>query len=421
MSTTPLDHTAFEHLGAAYFSEESVTFGTTGTERRAAPVTDTIAVEIGQASVDAMTLSPIPFDARTPMQGDKTGTVAFSYYLQPPATLLDETGTLPTDITMPGRIPLRVVFGGESIPEVGTQAATPTSATAVTVDSSDGANFPAGQIVATYINSTVGLEVAQVRSRATDDLTFYPAFTATPPSNADIVQMVCFYPTRTNSRSMSFAAGGRNADRQYRLNGCTGSCSLKFERNALAVAEFSLTAATHTGPEALSLSVARSEDPAGQPLAVRNAICWLQACATTTRVDTAVEAVEIALNFGNIHLTSLTGTLEGKRAAHRGEGLNATFAKITLTMPDNADVFTWYAAQTELNFTFIVRAGSAAARRHVVVMAPQCVIESIPERMKGEGNLTKVKVVLRAKVSEQCTGTLDNEELAQAPFVLALG
>jgi hypothetical protein len=420
MSTTPLDHTALEHLGAVYFSEESA-FGTAGTERRAAPVTDTVALSIGQASVDAMTLSPIPFDARTPMQGNKTGTVAFSYYLQPSATLLDELGTLPTDATMPGRIPLRVVFGGESIPDVGTQAATPTSATAITVDAADGANFPAGQVVAVYTNSTVGLEVAQVRSRSTDDLTLYPALTATPANNADVVQMVCYYPTRTNARTLSFAGSGRNTSRQYRLSGCTGTATIKFEANTLAVAEFNLTAATHTGPSALSLSVARSEDPAGAPLAARNSLCWLQPVATTTRVDTAVDAVEIALNFGNIHLTSLTGTLEGKRAAHRGEGLNESFAKITLTMPDNTDVFTWYDAQTELNFTFIVRAGAVATRRHVVVMAPQCVIESIPERIKGEGNLTKLKVVLRAKVSEQCSGSLDNEELAQAPFVLALG
>jgi hypothetical protein len=420
MSTTPLDHVAFEHLGAVYFSEETVTFGTAGTERRAAPETGTVSVKATQVSVDAMTLSPIPFDARTPMQGDKGGEVAFSYYLQPSATLLDELGTLPTDATMPGRIPLRVLFGGESIPDVGTQAATPTSSTAFTVDSGDGANFPAGQVCAVY-NSTNGLEVAQVRSRSGDDLTVYPALTGTPGNNADVVNFVCFYPTRTNSRSMSVAGTGRNTDRQYRFNGCTGSCALKFERNGLAVAEFSLQAATYTGPAALSLAVTRSEDPAGSPLAVRNAICWLQAVGTTTRVDTAVEKVDIALNFGNIHLTSLTGTLEGKRATARGDGLNNAFAKITLEMPDNEAVFTWYADQSELNFTFIVRAGSGAARRHVVVMAPQCVIESVPEIFKGEGNLRKLRVVLRAKVSEQCAGTLDNEELAQAPFILALG
>ena len=420
MSTTPIDHVAFEHLGAVYFSEES-TFGTTGSNlRRAAPVGDSVETTATQVLVDAMKLSPVPFDAVTPMAGDKGGTVNFRYYLQPSATLLDELGTLPTDATMPGRIPLRVVFGGESIPDVGTQAATPTSATAFTVDSGDGANFPAGQIIA-VANTSNGLEVAQVRSRSTDDLTVYPALSGTPASNADVIQMVCFYPTRTNSRSMSVSASSRNAQRQYTFNGLNGGCVLRFERNSLAVAEFALNAATFTGPSSQSLSVARSEDPAGSPLAVRNAIVLLQAVSTTTRVDTAVDKVDISLNFGNIHLTSLTGTLEGKRAVARGEGLVQSFAKITLEMPDNADVFSWFDSGTELNFTLIIRAGAAASRRHVVVMAPQCVIESIPERFKGEGNLTKLRVVLRAKISEQCTGTLDNEELAQAPLVLALG
>ena len=185
--------------------------------------------------------------------------------------------------------------------------------------------------------------------------------------------------------------------------------------------DLTLNAATFDGPSALGYSVARVEDTMAAPLAVRNSICWLQATSTTTRVNTAVDSLAITLNFGNVHLTSLTGTLEGKRAVHRGEGLTDAFAKIELTMPDNTDVFTWYAAQTELNFTFIVKVDTATGRRFVAVMAPQCVIDAYPEIMKGEGNLTKVKVSLRAKVSEQCSGTITTAELASAPFLLALG
>jgi hypothetical protein len=184
--------------------------------------------------------------------------------------------------------------------------------------------------------------------------------------------------------------------------------------------DVNLTAATFSGPSSLSYAVTRSEDTLAAPLAVRNSICWLQATSTTTRVNTAVDSVSIALNFGNVHLTSLTGTLEGKRAVHRGENLIETFAKIELVLPDNTDVFTWYAAQTELNFTFIVKVDpSAGGRRFVVVSAPQCVIDAYPEVMKGEGQLTKVKVSLRAKISEQCTGTAT--EMSEAPFLLALG
>lgn len=420
MATTPIDHVSFEHLGAVYFSEETVTFGTAGTERRAAPISDTVSVKASQVMVDAKKLSPIPFDAVTPAQGDKNGEVTFGYYLMPPPSLLDENGVLPTDATMPHKIPLRCLFGGESLPEVGTQAATPTSSTAFTVDSGDGANIPAGQIIGVKTNSTVGIEVAQVRSRATDDVTVYPALSATPDANADVINFACFYPTRSNSRSMSVAGTGRETSRQFRFTGCTGGASFKFERDGMAQMEVNLKAATFAGPEALSLAVTRSED-AGVPIAVRNLVVWLQPCATTTRVNTAVESVALELNFGMAHLPALTGALEGKRGVFRSEGLTDAFAKITLEMPDCAEPFAWYEAGTELNFTFIVRAGAAATRRHVVAMAPQAVIESYPERFKGANNLTKVRVVLRAKISEQCSGTLDNEELAQAPFILALG
>ena len=73
MSTTPIDHVAFEHLGAVYFTEESV-FGTTGAQlRRAAPVGDSVETTATQVLVDAMKLSPVPYDAVTPMAGDKGG------------------------------------------------------------------------------------------------------------------------------------------------------------------------------------------------------------------------------------------------------------------------------------------------------------------------------------------------------------
>ena len=67
--------------------------------------------------------------------------------------------------------------------------------------------------------------------------------------------------------------------------------------------------------------------------AVRNAIAWLQPCATTTRVTTPIESVELACNFGMSHLPSLTGTTEGERGVMRSEGLNDAFATITVVVP----------------------------------------------------------------------------------------
>jgi hypothetical protein len=420
MTISPLDHVFFGHIGACYLSEESG-MGTLGTERRAWPVADTAEAVPTQESVDNKSLSSRAHDAETPLQGDKGGTVKLSYYLQPPATV-NATGATPdTSSTNPLRIPLKVLFGGESV-AAGSTVATGTSASAIVVASGHGVRMTAGQLIAVATDSSYGFELAQVRSRATDDLTLYPYLSATPATSQAVTNLNTYYPTSANSLSMSVALSSLNTDRQVCMRGCTGSAALKFERSSLAVIDLTLNAATFDGPSALGYSVARVEDTMAAPLAVRNSICWLQATSTTTRVNTAVDAVNITLNFGNVHLTSLTGTLEGKRAVHRGEGLTDAFAKIELTLPDNTDVFTWYAAQTELNFTFIVKVDPAAGgRRFVAVMAPQCVIESYPEIMKGEGNLTKVKVMLRAKVSEQCSGTITTAELASAPFLLALG
>ena len=394
--------------------------GTLGTERRAWPVADTVEVMPTQESVDVKTLSPRAHDAETPMQGNKGGTLKLSYYLQPPATV-NATGATPdTSSTNPLRIPLKVLFGGESV-AAGSTVATGTSASEITVASGHGARMTAGQIIAVETDGSYGFELAQVRSRATDDLTLYPHLSGTPATSQAVTNLNTYYPTSSNTASMSVALSSLNTDRQVCMRGCTGSAALKFERNALAVMDLSLNAATFDGPSALGYAITRSEDTLAAPLAVRNSICWLQATSTTTRVNTAVDSVAITLNFGNVHLTSLTGTLEGKRAVHRGEGLTESFAKIELVLPDNTDVFTWYAAQTELNFTFIVKVDTASGRRFVAVMAPQCVIDAYPEIQKGEGNLTKVKVSLRAKVSEQCSGTITTAELASAPFLLALG
>jgi hypothetical protein len=114
MTISPLDHVFFGHLGACYFSEESG-MGTLGTERRAWPVADTVEAVPTQESVDNKSLSSRAHDAETPLQGDKGGTVKLSYYLQPPATV-NATGATPdTSSTNPLRIPLKVLFGGESV------------------------------------------------------------------------------------------------------------------------------------------------------------------------------------------------------------------------------------------------------------------------------------------------------------------
>jgi hypothetical protein len=420
MATTPLDHIHHGHLGAVYVSEES-SFCTTGTERRCWPVADSVDVQTTQTSVPVTTLGPIPFDPETPIAGLKGATAKLGYYLQPSATVNTAGATPDTDADAPLRVLLRGVFGGESVTP-GSTVASAASGSSLSVDTGHGARLHAGKLVAVDTDATYGLEVAQVRSRSTDALTLYPALSATPAGSQSVVSINTYYPTRSHSRSLSVAVSGQNTDRQVRVNGCTGSMAIELQRDALAMATFDLVGATWTGPSALSLAVTRVEDTMANPIAVRNAIVLLQPVATTTRVNTAVDSVSLALNFGNVHLTSLTGTTEGKRAVHRGENLIGPFATAELVMPDCADVYTWYEGQSELSLFVIVKVDvSASVRRFVVAHLPQCIITQRPAVSKGEGQLTKLTVSLAAKTSEQCSGTLDTEEMAMAPFLLGLG
>lgn len=418
MTITAIDHVFRGHLGAVTISQES-TFGTTGTERRCWPVADSLEIVTTQESVDVRSISVKPFDAETPAQGNKSATVKFSYYLQPPATVNASAATPDTTATNPLRIPLTTVFGGESV-AAGSTIATGTSASVFDVGGGHGTRFPIGQLFAVNTDSTYGFEVVQSRTRSTDTITVYPYLSATPATSQTISNLNTYYVTNSNSGSMSLAASSLNTARQVLVNGMTGSMQLKFEKNALAVAEFSMTGATWTGPSSQSYAVTRVEDTAAAPLSVRNALCYLQATTTTTRVDTPVDAVTVTLNFGNMHLTSLTGTLEGKRGVHRGENLIDSCCKVELLMPDSTEIMTWYAAQTELSFWFIVKVDPAAGgRRFCVVHCPQMVIEAYPEEVKGEGALSKRKVMLRAKVSEQCTGTAT--EMSESPVLVGLG
>lgn len=420
MSFTALDYVHGRHLGAVYFSQESA-FVTPGAERRACVVADTVDITPTQVVITPVCLSSVPYDTEAVVKGDLGVTVAFSYYLQPATTVLT-TGATPDDTAAaPLRIPLKTVFGGESV-AAGSDVDTAASASSIAVTGGEGSRFPAGQVILVHTSDVIGWEVAQVRSRSTDAITVYPALGGTPAGGRDIVNTYCYYPTRTNSLTMSVALSPRNTDRQWRALGCTGSATFKFERGNLAVADFALTGATFSGPEALSLSIARAADTMAAPVAVRNAVAWLQPCATTTRVTTPIESVEVACSFGMTHLPSLTGTTEGERGVMRSEGLNDAFATITVVVPDNTDVYTWYAAQVNLSFTFFAKVVDASSNLRVVgFMAPQCTIVEYLPPVAGEMNLSKTRVVLRARMSEQCSGTLDNEELAQAPFVLFLG
>ena len=409
-------------LGAVRVSEESA-FCTTGTEIRCYPVVDTLEIVRTQAEIGVTALRPRPWDAQDPVLGDKAATAKATFYLQPPTTRADSSASSSdyADAACPSFVFLRCLIGGLSA-AVGTSvetAVTPSAASGATVEGTQGDRLPAGQLCL-LTDPTAGLVPARILTRSTDAVTWWPSLSGAPADESAIVVLPTFYPTRTNTRSLSLALAPTQASsRQELLNGGTGSLSLSFERDGLATFSVDLAFAEWTGPSSQSYGTTHAADPAAAPLACRTATLYLQAQATTTRTNYIVDAAAVTLNLGNAHVATLTGGTNGKRGVIRKDNLAAPALEMDLTGPDDAQIETWWAARTELSAMLFITADYSGGRRAIVVDVPRCVIVGSPERMPGDGALTKMKFKLVAHLDDTTSG--GGVELAEAPWRLGVG
>lgn len=406
-------------LGSCYVSEES-SFGTAGTERRCYPVADSIEYELTQAELDRKNLRTRPFDALDPVLGFKEATVKLGHYIQPPPTVLVVGATVDSDASCPLAVFARCIFGAQSVFAGSTVLASSGTTSGFSTASGHGSRFPVGQLCL-VTDPTDGLVPARILTRSSDACTFYPNTSGSLADASALVNLWCFYPSRTNTSSLSVAVcAAQSSSHQFRFNGCTGSAEIKVERDGLAQIMFDLKAATWAGPSALSLSVADATDPMAAPLSCRNAVLYLQSQATTTRTNYKVDSFSAKLNFGNKHITTLTGGTEGKRAVVRADGVTDTFAEIDLTFAlDTTPDSTWWASRTELTcMLWIYVDDSNNARRSIVIDVPRAIVVGKPKHAKGADGLVKTTIKLRAKLDDSTAG---GTELAEAPFRLAIG
>jgi hypothetical protein len=406
-------------IGAMYVSDEGVAFGTAGTERRMHPITGTAKMTFTQTEIETPRLRTRTWDVSNTVRGQKSATAQFEHYLQPATTVLVQGATPDTDANAPLRVLLRCLLGGESVAAGSVIASSPSpGAGGATVASSEGDRFPEGQIVLLE-DPTNGLVPARILTRATDALTWWPNLSGAQSADDLIVNSYTWYPTRTNSKSLSLAiANGQDANVQRRAVGGTGTFKLTFPRNDCAKISFELAFASWSGPSALSLAITHSADPMFAPVACRAPVLLLQPIATTTRTNVPIESIEYTLNFGNRHSETLTGGTEGMRGVFRSENVTQAFCEIDLVTPYDSTWETRWSAQTDLSGLFYVPVDTDTGRRVVGVDTPLVVMVNKPEIVDGSDGLAKHKIKLRAKLDTSTTGTLDNEQLAQAPFRL---
>lgn len=405
-------------LGACYVGEES-TFGTAPVGMvRMLPVAGSVESAAMQAGIERSQLSPAAWDVLDTVDGLKEGSVTLAHYLQPAATVLSHSATVPTSADVPLATLMRCLLGGQSVAQ-GTQVATATSESAVTVTTGQGSRCPAGQIILVD-DPADGILPARVLTRSGDDITFWPSLSATGEVGDEIINTYTWFPTAENARSLAVAlAHASGAGLQWQWTGGTGDLELLFERNQLAQLKTQLKFALWQGPAALSYSAARVADPMSAPLAVRNCKLYLQPLATTTRSNYAVDTLKLTIKPGMQHLETLTGGTEGRRGVARVEGLNEAFAEMEFEVPFDTALDTYWAAKTKLCAMFIVQADVAGGgRRHIVVDARRTVIKDKPAIKRGKDNQLKYAVTLRTQLD---TLTSDVAGLGTSPLCVAIG
>ena len=410
------------HIGALYVSEETVTFGTAGTERRIHPLVDTATLMLEQEEVEALRLRVVAHDPTKPVRGYKSATGGFQHYLQPDSTYLVTAATPDGDAASPLSVPMRCILGGESVAAGVTIPSGTYTPMKFDVTATQGARLPAGQICAVDQGAGSGTEdlvVCRVIERATDTIEVWPALALAPDAGGRVINGRTWYATQTNTRSMSLAmAPSQGTALERRAVGGTGNLTLTFERGQMLTAGFELTFADHVGPVDLSLGAAVVADPMASPMTTRGAKMYLQPVGTTTRSCVKVDSFALNITSGMEHIETLTCGTEGRKGVMRSAGLTESFATIELVLDVDTDYDTSaWTSQTDLSMLMFVQLDvSASVRRFVVVDAPRVFIVGKPRIERGANNLAKMTMTLRCLRDNTTTGTGD---LATAPLRIA--
>jgi hypothetical protein len=421
VAANPVD--IVDSLARCFVAVES-SFASGGTDVNAFPVAGSIKPTRTYGVLPVRTLHVRNNDVRDGVKVFKGGNVKFTYLLQPSTTVMGPSSVVPTGASEPPLwVLLKVLFGGQSVaPGMDVVASPSPTSSGASVTPAGGANFPSGQL-ALIADTTDGLQPVVIRSRAVDALTWWPAMTGAPATGADVVCLPTWYMTRTNSKSLRMRiANAQDANYQWEfLGGTMPSLELKLAKGELAMADFDFVFAKHTGPSAQGLSRSSVADSMDTPLACRDAVCYIQASGTTTRVNYPIEAASVKWNLGNKHMETLSGGTEGIRGVARTEGLQDTQCMIELDFRADSNIESWFSAFTHVSVMLYIPVDTATGRRVIVVYAGKAWIQEQPVFSPGPGDLLKVKATFQCQLNDTYTDTPDNEELAQAGAVLAIG
>jgi hypothetical protein len=398
-----------KQLAASYLGIEQ-TFGTVAsTLYRAYPVGGSVAIELSQTEAENENQSIYLHDYKSPVRGLMGGSVKMNFYLRPHATAFSGSNTRSDHYLQ--QI-MKAGFGGH---QANSGSFVGASATTTSLPVNDTSRLAVGQYA--IFSSSVGREVAMVIDITTGSISVTPALSAAPVSGSMVVNMDNFYPTETNTNSLTFQhAQAQDSTLQWQMTGCkVNALNLKLERDAIMTVEAELDVKSwSTG--SLGLSTAVGTDVLESPMVMKGATILLQPTTTTTRTHYPLESVSVKTNLGNEYLEELGGVEGATGVMRTGQRM---FSEVTAKFRvDTARDVQW-ADQTALQLhCFVPYTNSSGQLREVVVGMPTCIMVGKP-KMMDEGGRLVMEVTLRGKLNTLCSS--QTTELGRSPLTLAVG
>ncbi len=383
--------------------EEAVAFGTTAASMiRAFPVTtdDGGGVDVSglmTAEEEVEDESVFLPDVKPTVQGLEGGPVkGYNVDLRPEGTQLI-SGVAVTDSYI--GCAMRAAWGGEYPPVGQTNggavvAAAGSTTTSLVLTAGQGARVFVGEVVG--VQTSNGLEFAQIVALATDTATLNPALIGTPTASTGIVVGCRTWGlSQDNTRSVTIEhAKAMNAAYQWRANGCCVNMSgLSLEIGKIPKLSFDIESASHIGPEALSISQAAAANPMAAPICVRGSTVLLVAssAAAVRTTQYTIEAFAPKFNPFMGHAPGMGNDIEGKVAC---QVLGTrSMAELALTVSADTSQFTNWSAKTLMGFYMFNLFGSGTTRRASGLIMPTCEIVGEPViSVKGKRTIMDFKL-----------------------------
>lgn len=321
------------------------------------------------------------------------------------------------DVATPTRswqgVPLFGALGGESI-HAGSKIVAGSTTTVLNVTATQGARFNAGDGILVTVAGVN--EFAVIKSIAADALTLLFALSAVPSVGADVFACVAYFPTDTNSSSLTFQhARAQNAASQWTHNACaiTG-LTVETPRDGMLGFGVSLTGGSWTGPSAQSIATTPATQTMSAPLASVRAFQSLQLASATTRTHVPFESIAFRVDPGMLLTPDVGGNADGLSSAMR----TAFSAGADVVVRNDPAYRTGWDPSQIYSLVYCVYQGSGTARGCVAIVMYGTLAET-PSFDSGSND--RGVTTLKFQAIGGGLGSSATTDQARAPFLWMIG